>query len=76
MVLKFWISDNGGANWRIYKEVALATATRSTTVIGASTVFNIIGGLVLPTGYLLGVTQSVYAGVQDQMDYIAEAGDF
>jgi len=76
MVIRVYISDTAGANYRLYAEQAMATATRSTTAVGATTTFNFIGGLILASGQLVAVSQSAYAGAQDQMDYIAEGGDF
>jgi hypothetical protein len=77
MVLRIFQTDTGGANPRLIQEIAIPTATRSTTVIGASGIFNFPnGGLVISTGTLLKVIQSVYAGVQDQMDYVAEGIDY
>ncbi|MEI7668745.1 MAG: hypothetical protein WCJ33_01525 [Pseudomonadota bacterium] len=72
MVIRIFVSDAAGANWVLIREVALATATRSTTVIGATTQILFPSGLVLASGQQLGVVQSVYAGVQDTMSYIAE----
>lgn len=76
MTIRIYISDNAGANYRLYAEQTLATATRSTTAIGATTTFNFLGGLIIPSGTLVGVSQSVYAGVADQNDVIAEGGDY
>jgi hypothetical protein len=76
-VIRFWLTDTGGINPRLFYEVALATATRSTTAIGAQGSFALPGnGLFLAYGQLVKVAQSVYAGVQDQMDYTAEGGDY
>lgn len=76
MVIRIFITDTGGINPRVRSEVALAAVTRSTTVIGAGGVINFPEGLVLASGQLLLVGQSVYADVQDLMHYTAEGGDF
>jgi hypothetical protein len=76
MVIRFFITDNAGNNPRLLAEVALATATRSTTAIGAQGILQFPGGLVVPAGTLLKVCQSVYAGVQDLMHYVCEGADF
>jgi hypothetical protein len=76
-VIRFFVTDTGGINPRLFYEVALATATRSTTVIGAGGSYTLPGnGLFLASGQLVKVAQSVYAGAQDQMDYTAEGGDY
>jgi len=76
MVIRIFISDNAGANYRHLFEAALAAATRTTSVIGASGSVEFPGGLLLPTGTLIGCVQSVYAGVQDLVDFVAEGVDF
>lgn len=76
MVIRFFITDNGGANPKLLAEVALATATRSTTAIGAAGIYTFTNGLVIPTGTIIKVIQSVYAGAQDLMHYVCEGGDF
>jgi hypothetical protein len=76
MVIRFFVTDNAGANPKLLAEVALATATRSTTVVGASGILTFANGLVIPTGTIIKVIQSVYAGAQDLMHYVAEGGDF
>lgn len=76
MVIRVFVTDNAGANPRLYAEQALAAATRSASAVGATTTFTFIGGLIVPTGTLIQVCQSVYAGVQDQNDYVAEGGDY
>ena len=76
MVGRIFISDTAGANFRLYKEIAIVTATASTTVVGATQTITNTNGLILKSGQLLGCTISVYAGVQDQMDVTCEGGDF
>lgn len=76
MVGKVFISDTAGANYRMYQEVVIVTITRSTTVIGARNQITFPGGLILKSGQLIGVTQSVYASAADQQDVVAEGGDF
>ncbi len=77
MVIRFFLTDSGGANPRLIYEVALAGATRSTTAVGAFGTLTWPGtGLFIASGQHLKVVQSVYAGVQDQMDFIAEGGDY
>jgi hypothetical protein len=76
MVIRFFITDNLGTNPKLYAEVALPTATRSVTAIGASGILTLANGLVIPSGTLILVIQSVYAGVQDLMHYVAEGGNY
>lgn len=74
-VIRFFVTDTGGANPRLWHEVAIPAVTRTTAVVGAGGAYN-TGGLALASGQLIKVCQSVYAGAQDLMHYIAEGGDF
>ena len=76
MVHRIFITDTLGANPRLIGEVATATATRSTTVIGATSVFTFDQPIIMQSGQLMRVCQSVYAGAQDQFDAVAYAGNY
>lgn len=76
MVARIFISDTSGLNYRLYKEVVLSAVTASATVIGSTATITIQGGLLLKSGQLLGVCTSVYAGVQDQVDFVVEGSDY
>jgi len=78
MVVRFFLTDDAGNNPRLLGglEIAIPAATRSTIAVGVGGVIDIPGGLVIPTGSLLKVIQSIYASAADQMDYIAEGGDY
>jgi len=76
MVMRIFLSDTGGANYRLVGEVTLAAATRSTTVVGATSIFTFDQPIIMQSGQIMAVTQSVYAGVQDQNDAVAYAGNY
>ena len=76
MVCRVFLSDAAGANFKVVGEVALATATRSITVIGATSTITFSPAIVMKSGQLLSVAQSVYAGAQDLNSYIAYSGDY
>lgn len=76
MLGKVWVSDTSGANFQLVGEVAIASATRSATVIGATGTVLFSPALVLKSGQIMSISQSVYAGVQDRMSIIAYAADF
>lgn len=76
MVGRIFITNTSGTNPRLIGEVAIPTITPSSSSIGATVTFYFPGGLYLANGQLVQVSQSVYAGVQDQMDVIARGGDF
>ena len=76
MVIRFFITDVNGANPTLLAETSLAIATRSATAVGAGGTYTFANGLVIPAGTIVKVAQSVYAGVQDLMHYVAEGGDY
>ena len=75
-VFCLFISPDSGTTWYFYNEVALTTSTPSTTAIAIKAIMSFPDGLVLENGYLLGATQTVYAGVQDRTSVIVEGSDY
>jgi hypothetical protein len=75
-VCRIFISDTAGANFRLIGEVAIATATRSTTAIGATAIYTFDQPVIMLSGQIMSVCMSVYAGAQDQTDACAFAGDY
>lgn len=75
-VFRIFLSDTGGLNPMLVGELAVAGATRSTTVIGAVGVYTFDQPIIMLSGQIMSVVQSVYAGVQDQTDVLAFAGDY
>lgn len=76
MVIKIFITDTLGVNPRMLTEVTLPAVTRSTTVAGSTTTVTFSNGLIIPSGTLIRVCQSVYSGAQDQNDIIVRGGDY
>jgi len=76
MVHRIFLSDTGGANYRLLGEVATATATRSTTAIGATSIYTFDQPIIMKSGQLMAVCQSLYASAADQFDACAFAGDY
>jgi len=75
-VFRIFLSDTGGANYRLIGEVIGVAATRSTTVIGSTSVYTFDQPIIMRSGQIMAVCQSVYAGAQDQVDAVAYAGDY
>ena len=75
-VLRIFLTDTSGINSRLIGEVTMAAATRSTTVIGATSIYTFDQAIIMKSGQLISVCMSVYAGAQDQTDAIAYAGDY
>jgi hypothetical protein len=75
-VLRMFLSDTAGTNFRLIGEVAMSAATRSTTVIGATAIYTFDQPIIMESGQVMSVCMSVYAGAQDQTDACAFAGDY
>lgn len=75
-VLRIFLTDTGGINPRLIGEVAMAAATRSNTVIGATSIYTFDQAIIMQSGQLILVCMSVYAGAQDQTDANAYAGNY
>jgi hypothetical protein len=76
MVCRVFVTDTSGSNARLIEEVVLSAITASNTVIGATSTITFVGGLLLKSGQLVRVAQSVYAGVQDKVQAMAQVGHF
>lgn len=76
MVHRIFLSDAAGANPRLVGEVATATATRSVSAVGATSIYTFDMPVIMRTGQIMYVIQSVYAGAQDQVDAQAFANDY
>lgn len=76
MVVRIFLTDTGGANPRLIGEVALPAATRNVSTIGATAIYTFDQPIIMESGQIMSVCQSVYAGAQDQNDMCAFAGDY
>lgn len=76
MVVRVFLSDAAGANFKCIGEAALPAATRSTTVIGTTVTITFSQPIIMKSGQIMSVAQSVYAGAQDLNSVIAYGGDF
>lgn len=76
MVVVVWLSIDGGTTWYKKQEAQLATATASITAVAGSVTINFTNGWKIPASAVVGITQTVYAGVQDRMNYIGEYADY
>jgi hypothetical protein len=75
-VFRIFLSNTSGANFRLVGEVAGAATTRSASAIGQTAVYLFDQPIIMESGQIMSVCQSVYAGVQDQTDAIAFAGNY
>jgi hypothetical protein len=75
-VFRVWVSTDGGTTWTLRAESATAAVTASTTVVGATVTVSFPDALVIDALAKIGVTQSVYAGVQDRTAVVTEGADY
>ena len=75
-VFRIFLSDTGGANYRLIGEVAAGAVTRSTTAIGQTVAYTFDQPIIMLSGQIMAVCQSVYGSAADQTDAIAYAGDY
>ena len=76
MVHRIFLTDASGTTPTLIGEVATAAATRSVSAVGATSIFTFDQPLIMKSGQLLRVIQSVYAGANDRFDAFAYAGDY
>ena len=75
-VWRIFLSDTGGANPRIIGEVIAAAVTRSATVAGQTATYTFDQPVIMKSGQIMTVVQSVYGSAADQTDACAFAGDY
>lgn len=75
---RIFLSDTAGTNYRLIGEVATAAgSTRATqTNIGATSIYTFDQPIIMQSGQIMAVCQSVYAGGGDQFDACAFANDY
>jgi hypothetical protein len=76
MVGRVFLTDTSGNNPRLLQEILIPSLAASNTVIGATSTITFIGGLIIGAGQVIRVSQSVFAGPQDQMHVVARGGDY
>lgn len=76
MRINIFLSDVAGANFRLIGQGLMAAATRSNTVLGSSVTITFAQPIIMRSGQLIGICQSVYAGAQDLNHGIAFANDY
>jgi hypothetical protein len=75
-VFRIFLSDTGGANPRIIGEVISAAVTRSASVAGQTATYTFDQPIIMKSGQIMTVVQSVYTTAADQTDACAFAGDY
>ena len=75
-VWRIFLSDTGGANFKLVGEVIAAAVTRSTTVAGQTAIYTFDQAIIMQSGQIMSVCQSIYTTAADQTDANAYAGNY
>jgi hypothetical protein len=75
-VQRVFLTDTSGLNPTIISEIVLSAVTASTTAIGATATITFTNGLILKSGQVVKVAQSVYASAADNTAVLARGGDY
>lgn len=74
-VQRVFLTDVSGANPRLISEVVLPAVTASNIAIGATATITFTNGLVIKSGQLIQVSQSLYTS-NDATDVLVRGGDY
>lgn len=75
-VQRVFLTDTSGLNPILIQEVVLSAVTASNTVIGATSTITFTNGLVINTGQLIKVSQSVYGSAADGTSVVVRGGNY
>jgi hypothetical protein len=75
-VFRIFLSDTLGSNPRLVGEVAAIATTRSASAIGQAAIYTFDQPIIMKSGQIMSVCQSVYGSGLDQTDAYAYAGDY
>lgn len=75
-VQRIFVTDTSGLNSRLISEVAMSAVTSSNTAIGATATVTFTNGLILASGQIIQVSQSVYGSAADGTHVIARGGSY
>jgi len=75
-VQRVFLTDESGLNPRLISEVVLSAVTASNTAIGATATITFTNGLIINTGQIIRVSQSIYGSAADATDVLLRGGNF
>lgn len=75
-VARVFLTDTSGLNPRLISEIVMSAVTASATAIGATSTITYTNGLIINSGQIVKVSQSVYGSAADQTHVIARGGDY
>ena len=75
-VCRVFVTDAAGANPTLLAEVSMPAATSSNTAVGATATVTFVNGLVIKSGQLIKVSQSLCATAADNSAVVVQGGDY
>jgi len=75
-VWRIFLSNTSGTSFRLIGEIIAAAVTRSATVAGQTAIYSFDQPIIMQSGQIMSVCQSVYTTALDQTDAIAYAGNY
>lgn len=75
-VQRVFLTDESGLNPRLISEIVLSAVTASNTAIGATATITFTNGLIINTGQIIRVSQSIYGSAADATDVLLRGGNF
>jgi len=75
-VQRVFLTDTSGLNPTLIQEIVLAAVTASTTAIGATSTITFTNGLVIASGQIIKVSQSIYGSAADGTATLVRGGNY
>jgi len=75
-VQRVFLTDTSGLNPTLIQEVVLAAVTASNTAIGATSTITFTNGLVIASGQIIKVSQSIYGSAADGTATLVRGGNY
>lgn len=75
-VQRVFLTDTAGANPTLIQEIVLPAVTASGTAIGATATITFTNGLVIASGQIIKVSQSVYGSAADGTAVLVRGGNY
>ena len=75
-VQRVFLTDTSGLNPTLIQEIVLAAVTASATAIGATSTITFTNGLVINTGQIIKVSQSIYGSAADGTAVLVRGGNY
>ena len=75
-VQRVFLTDTSGLNPTLIQEIVMSAVTASNTAIGATSTITFTNGLVINTGQIIKVSQSIYGSAADGTAVLVRGGNY